>query len=249
MKKLILLAIITTVFVACKDKEKQSVTTENQIDVKQNMDKDSDWVYLFDGTSIKGWHIYNNSNGVNPWTIEDGTLFFPGRESGSTTEYNLVTDNDYKDFKLSLEWKISEAGNSGIMWGVIEDVKFEHPYNTGAEIQILDNERHPDAKANPKFHQAGALYDMVQPTQDVCKPAGEWNLCEIEIDHKTNKGSVTLNGTEIVTFPLKGEAWDALIANSKFKDWKDFGVSETGKICLQDHENRVWFKNIKIKNL
>ncbi len=100
---------------------------------------------------------------INPWTIEDGTLFFPGRESGSKTEYNLVTDNDYTDFKLSLEWKISEAGNSGIMWGVIEDIKFEHPYNTGPEIQILDNERHPDAIANPKFHQAGALYDMVQP--------------------------------------------------------------------------------------
>lgn len=243
--------MITVAFTACKDQQKGTETNKTNADANKEaeMANATEWEYLFDGTSMDAWHIYNNATGNNPWAIENGTLYFPGREPGSKNEYNLVTNKDYTDFKLSLEWKISEAGNSGIMWGVIEDLKFDHPYNTGAEIQILDNERHPDAKANPKYHQAGALYDMVQPTQDVCKPAGEWNLCEIEINHKTNKGSVVLNGTEIVTFPLHGEAWEAMIAKSKFKDWKDFGKSRTGKICLQDHENKVWFKNIKIKNL
>ena len=120
---------------------------------------------------------------------------------------------------------------------------------TGPEIQILDNERHPDAQANPKFHQAGALYDLVQPTADVCKPAGEWNHVLLSVNHNTNEGSVQLNGTEIVTFPLSGEGWDALVNNSKFKDWKGFGAFKTGRIGLQDHDDRVSFRNIKIKEL
>ena len=89
--------------------------------------------------------------------------------------HDIVTDKTYRSFQLSIEWNISEGGNSGIFWGVQEGENHNKPYSTGPEIQVLDNERHPDAKANPKFHQAGALYDMVQPSKDVCKPAGEWN--------------------------------------------------------------------------
>jgi len=114
---------------------------------------------------------------------------------------------------------------------------------------VLDNERHPDAKANPKFHQAGALYDMVQPKHDVCNPAGEWNLCVLKVNHETNQGSVTLNGIEIVSFPVHGEEWNALVANSKFKDWEGFGKHQTGHIGLQDHSDKVWYRNIKIKEL
>lgn len=246
MKKLILLIMVVLTIAACKTVTKEPVTVET--DTKE-IEMAPEWVSLFDGTSLSGWHVYNNPSGTNPWTIEGGVLMFPGRAAGSKPEFNLVTDNNYTDFILSIEWKISEGGNSGIMWGVIEDEKYEHPYDTGPEIQVLDNERHPDALANPKFHQAGALYDMVQPMYDVCKPAGEWNVCEIEINHQTNHGSVTLNGTEIVTFPVYGEAWDAMVAKSKFKDWKDFGKSKTGKICLQDHENKVSYRNIKIKTL
>lgn len=113
--------------------------------------------------------------------------------------------------------------------------KFNEAYQTGLEIQVLDNERHPDAKANPKFHQAGALYDLVQPEQDICKPAGEWNHCVLSVNHKTNEGSVTLNGTKIVSFPVHGEEWDKMVENSKFKGWEGFGKHHTGHIRLQDH--------------
>ena len=150
---------------------------------------------------------------------------------------------------LSIEWNVSEAGNSGIFWGVQEGEEFGEPYVTGPEIQVLDNERHPDAKANPKFHQAGALYDLVQPTADVCNPAGEWNHVLLTIDHNANQGNVVFNGTEIVRFPLSGEAWDDLVNNSKFKGWKGFGAFKTGKIGLQDHDDKVSFRNIKIKVL
>jgi len=148
-----------------------------------------------------------------------------------------------------LEWKIAEGGNSGIFWGVHEDSKFGEVYQTGPEIQVLDNERHPDAKVNGKLHQAGALYDMVAPSEDVCKPAGEWNHCIITINHTANSGTVVLNNVEIVKFPVHGAEWDAMVANSKFKDWEGFGIYKTGHIALQDHGDKVWYRNIKIKEI
>ena len=166
--------------------------------------------------------------------------------------HDLVTDKIFKNFQLSIEWNISEGGNSGIFWGVQEGENVNKPYSTGPEIQILDNERHPDAKANPKFHQAGALYDLVQPSKDVCKPAGEWNHVLLTIDHNKNQGSVVLNGTKIVEFPLRGEKWDKLVANSKFNDkceFDRFARLRSGKIGLQDHGNKVSFRNIKIRKL
>ncbi len=171
--------------------------------------------------------------------------FTPGKEGGK----NIITKDKYTNFILSLEWKISERGNSGVFWGIFEDEAFPEAYQTGPEIQVLDNERHPDANANPKYHQAGALYDMVQPAYDVCNPAGEWNTYIIKVDHNSNSGEVTLNGKVIVEFPVHGAAWDAMVAKSKFKDWKGFGKYQTGHIGLQDHRDKVWYRNIKIKKL
>ena len=171
--------------------------------------------------------------------------FTPDEDGGK----NIVTKDEYTNFKLSLEWKISEGGNSGIFWSVYEDSAYNEAYQTGPEIQVLDNERHPDAQANPKFHQAGALYDLVQPSSDVCKPAGEWNKCVIMVDHKNNEGWVELNDTRIVEFEPHGEQWDSLVAGSKFADWEGFGAYRTGKIGLQDHGDIVAYRNIKIKAL
>ena len=164
----------------------------------------------------------------------------------------LVTDKIFKSFQLSIEWNISEGGNSGIFWGVQEGENLSKPYLTAPEIQIIDNERHPDAKDKPKFHQAGAVYDLVEPTKDVCNPAGQWNHFLLTIDHNKNKVSVKLNGTKILEFPLSGEKWESLIANSKFSDeceYKRFAKLKSGKIGLQDHGNKVSFRNIKIRRL
>ena len=147
-----------------------------------------------------------------------------------------------------MDWKISEGGNSGIFWGVNEDPKLSEAYQTGPEIQILDNEKHPDAKAGTS-HRAGALYDMVSPIRDVTKPVGEWNNCIITINHKTNDGTIVLNGVEIVNFPVNNPEWKKMVSKSKFANWKEFGKYTTGKIGLQDHGNMVSFKDIKIKEL
>ncbi len=211
------------------------------------------WESLFDGSSLTGWHRFNRK-GVTPiWTAQNGVLTFdPELRQQGDYIHDLVTDEVYESFELSLEWNISEGGNSGIFWGVQEGESHHKPYSTGPEIQVLDNERHPDAKANPKFHQAGALYDLVQPSKDVCNPAGQWNHMILTIDHNKNQGSVALNGTQIVEFPLSGPEWDALVSNSKFNDdcnFKRFGKFKSGKIGLQDHGDKVSFRNIKIRKL
>lgn len=206
-----------------------------------------EWSILFDGTSFDQWHGYNNGMEMHPeWTIEDGAMkFTPGENGGK----NIVTNDSYTNFVLSLEWKISEGGNSGIFWSVFEDSTFSEAYQTGPEIQVLDNERHPDANVNGKLHQAGALYDMVEPEKDVVNPAGEWNRCILTIDHKNNIGMVEMNGTKIVEFAPHGEEWDKMVANSKFATWNGFGEYQTGKIGLQDHSDIVYYRDIKIKSL
>ena len=250
MKKNILVLSIILMGIACQGtpaKAQKETKTSKTVDAPQQ----GEWVALFDGETMNGWHQYNGEGVGEEWTVENGVMTFEPKENRQWGDggKNIVTDKEYTNFVLSIEWKVSEAGNSGIFWGVKEDDAYGEPYVTGPEIQILDNERHPDALANPKFHQAGALYDLVQPTADVCRPAGEWNHVLLTVDHTANKGSVVLNDTEIVTFPLHGEAWDKLVANSKFKDWEGFGAFKTGRIGLQDHDDRVSFRNIKIKEL
>ena len=242
MKK-ILITILTLLIIYCNKTPKKKGDQSEKSSQKE-------WVTLFDGKSFDGWHQFNETKMSSAWDIvDDAMVFDPSKQMDKKQNNDLVTDKEYTNFELSLEWNIAEGGNSGIFWGVKEGEQYRKPYTTGPEIQVLDNERHPDALANPKFHQAGALYDMVQPEQDVCKPAGEWNHVLLSIDYKSNKGSVALNGVEIVTFPVSGEKWDELIANSKFSDWDHFAKFKTGKIGLQDHGDMVSYRNIKIREL
>jgi len=233
--------------VACGQKKKEvnteMVVAENTTPVQE------EWEVLFDGSSFDGWHFYNAEAIDEPWKLEDGAMvFYPPKERPEGASYNIVTDKEYTNFVLTLEWKVSEGGNSGIFWGVKEDEKFGEPYLTGPEIQVLDDERHPDAK-NGTTHQAGALYDMIAPSEKAVHPAGEWNAVELTINHETNKGKVLLNGVKIVEFPVHGTEWDAMVAKSKFAGWEGFGAFQTGRIGLQDHRDIVAFRNIKIKEL
>ena len=227
-----------------KEQKAEKTVMEEPVEKQQN-----EWEVLFDGTSLDDWHFYNSGDVEAPWKLEDGAMvFYPPEEYPEGMSYNIVTDKEYTNFVLSLEWKVSEGGNSGIFWGVLEDEKFGQPYQTGPEIQVLDDERHPDAK-NGTTHQAGALYDMIAPSEKVVKPAGQWNAVELTVNHQTNEGAVVLNGTKIVEFPVHGEAWDAMVVDSKFSDWEGFGAYQTGKIGLQDHGDIVAYRNIKIKEL
>lgn len=253
MKTIGYFALALTLMAGCKEagkKDTQDAASkeEKTVTAKDKNTNKSEWVSLFDGKTFAGWHGYNSDKISPEWSVQDGAMVLTPDNTNKTGGKNLVTDKDYTDFELSLEWKISEGGNSGVFWGVKEDPELHEPYQTGPEIQVLDNERHPDAKAG-KTHQSGALYDMVPPSKDVAKPAGEWNTMVLKIDHRSNEGKVWLNGVEIVKFPVQGEAWKEMVKKSKFDGWKGFGIYETGKIGLQHHGNQVWFRNIKIKEL
>lgn len=248
MKKTsLLLLAVALVAVSCKDAEKQDnesvniQTEEDTMDTNENQDQ-----VLFNGENFDGWKAYNAEE-ITQWEVADNAVGLSPAEGRSGSE-NLISEEKYTNFELSLEWKIAEGGNSGIMWGVQEDEKFGEPYLTGPEIQVLDNEKHPDGQNGP-IRQSGALYDMVEPSEDVTKPVGEWNEMVLRINYDENKGSVTLNGTQVNEFPLHGEEWEKLVGNSKFKDWEDFGKHRTGHIALQDHGDKVWYRNIRIKEL
>ncbi len=257
MKKLVSVLLLSLGIISCQGNPNKKKNIESQKVKTSNVNEE--WISLFDGKTFNGWHQYNGESIGKEWAVEKGIMVFnpEGNRNYGDGGRNIVTDKEFTNFILSIEWKVSEAGNSGIFWGVKEGEEFGEPYLTGPEIQVLDNDRHPDAQENPKYHQAGALYDMVQPTSDVCNPAGEWNLVVLSIDHNTNKGSMVLNGTEIVTFAVHGPEWDSLVKASKFGNKEasnyleapKFGTFRTGKIGLQDHEDQVFFRNIKIKEL
>lgn len=246
MKKLSILFLVAFFVCSCKQKEtKEKIVLETKAKVVAQ----EEWEVLFDGTSLNAWTEYLKDSVSQNWKLENRTMvFYPPKNEPDGASYNLVTKSEYTDFILSLEWQISEGGNSGIFWGVKEDPSLHEAYQTGPEIQVLDNTRHPDAKVG-KTHHAGALYDMVGPSKDVTKPIGEWNTCVITVNHKTNTGSVILNGEAIVKFPVNNPEWSTMVAKSKFADWSDFGKYTTGKIGLQDHGDKVGYRNIKIKEL
>ena len=221
---------------------------------KQKVKEIPEWNSIFDGKSFNGWHLYNGGDPTEVWSIENKAMKFtpPAERKQGDPNYNIVSDKDYSSFELSLEWKISPAGNSGIFWGVVESEKYAEPYFTGSEIQVLDMgdpKYDPAAEKENAYYEAGALYDLVKPSQQVALPAGEWNHVILHIDHSKNYGFVKLNKVKIHEFPVHGKEWEKMIKSSKFKNWPDFGKARSGKIGFQDHGNLVWYKNIKIREL
>jgi hypothetical protein len=250
MKQILVFAMAISL-IACSDNSSEkkeetkieTVTNDNPLLTPEEQ-KDG-WQLLFDGTSIAGWHNYGGGSIGNAWKVSDGTLQFDGPAKKDTVAQDIVTDEEYDNFDLKLEWKIDTGGNSGIMFYVHEDTAYHRPYWTGPEMQILDNERHPDRKF-PK-HRAGDLYDLISCSKETVKPALEWN--QVEIKSLNGKLDFFLNGENVVSTTMWDDNWNKMIAASKFKQWPGFGTFKKGRICLQDHGSNVWFRNVKIKKL
>lgn len=201
-------------------------------------EKNEGWELLFDGKDMSKWRNFK-ADDINPkWIIEDGCMTLTCKGGG-----DIMTKKKYKNFDLKLDWKISIAGNSGIF--IFADETGKRIYSHAPEIQILDNERHKD-KEKPN-HRSGSLYDMITAPANSQKIAGEWNQVRIWVKDKHLK--VWQNGVLTADVVIGSSKWNELVQNSKFKNWKGFGKLEEGHIGLQDHADKVSFKNLKIKNL
>jgi hypothetical protein len=209
---------------------------------------DDGFVSLFDGKSTDGWRGYQKDHVPAKWLVEDGTLHFDPDAEGDGGD--IMIDRKYANFHLKLEWKIEEAGNSGILYLGSEDTIFHAIYYTAPEMQVLDNARHPDAKLGTNGNrQAGSLYDLIPADPQNFKGAGEWNQAEIIVKDKHVQH--IQNGVVVVEYDYGTQMWDALVARSKFPelnpDWAK--LQDEGYIDLEDHGNNVWYRNIKIKEL
>ncbi|TAE17142.1 MAG: DUF1080 domain-containing protein [Bacteroidetes bacterium] len=207
------------------------------------------WQLLFNGKNTQGWHNYGKTTIGKGWKVENGTLHLDASAKNdwqSADGGDIVFEQEFTNFHLSLEWKIAKNGNSGIMFFVHEDtLQYKYPWMTGPEMQVLDNNGHPDAKIFK--HRAGDLYDLIPCSKETVKPAGQWNHAEVIC----NKGVLTfkLNRTVVVTTTLWDAAWKKLVAESKFNAYPGFGIYQKGKIALQDHGDDVWYRNIKVRQL
>jgi hypothetical protein len=247
MLRVVCLVLAAAVLNSCgSSKPSTAATTPNALSMEERKDG---WQLLFDGSTLDGWHTYGYPTVGKGWVISDGTLALAtatSKEWPQNESHDLVTDEEYENYHLKVDWRISANGNSGIIFLVNEDkAKYKNTYETGLEMQVLDNNGHPDAKI-PK-HRAGDLYDLISSTSEPVKPAGEWNHAEVVL----NKGKLdlSLNGVHVVKTTLWDDNWKQLVANSKFKSMPAFATARKGKIALQEHGNDVWYRNIKIRKL
>jgi hypothetical protein len=217
--------------------------SEKQENSLSSKEKAEGWVLLFDGESMQHWRGFKKDEVPAAWTIEDDAIVLTGEGGG-----DIITREEYENFELVLDWKISEGGNSGIFFNVAEDDKFNYTWQTGPEMQIIDDERHPDAKQGKNNNrQAGTNYDLHPLSEPAVNPVGEYNTARLIV----NNGNVQhyLNGKKVVEYTLWSPEWERMVKDSKFASMENYGRYRSGHIALQDHGDKVWFKNIKIRPL
>ena len=262
MRLLLAALTISAVAAACQlnssktdDTDKKDTTVANTTTTPEaapntltDAQKSEGWQLLFDGTTKKGWHVYNNKSDGSAWKVADGALYLDTAKKKDWQVQgggDIVTDDEYDNFHFKVDWKVAPKGNSGIIFYINEDKKYEHTWHTGPEMQVLDNAGHADANINK--HRAGDLYDLISSSPETVKPAGEWN--HVEIISQNGNLEFHLNGTKVLQTTMWDDNWRKLIAGSKFKPRADFGTYKKGRIGLQDHGDLIMYRNIMIKKL
>ncbi|HEV8509766.1 MAG TPA: DUF1080 domain-containing protein [Gemmatimonadales bacterium] len=213
------------------------------------------WRLLFDGRTLAGWRgIGYDTVPSTHWVVVNGAI--KKIASGNVPRVadgrpavggDLETRDSFADFELSFEWKVTPGANSGVKYNVSEAMSLAQGHSAlGFEYQILDDDRHEDAKL--PSHRAGALYDLVAPNeQKQLRPVGEWNRSRIVF--RGNHGEHWLNGQIVVEFELGTARMDSLLAASKYKTIPGFGDKRRGHIVLQDHGDEVYFRELKVRPL
>lgn len=195
------------------------------------------WRLLFDGHRTAGWHPFKRGGAPEGWSVEAGALVRTGPGG------DIVTAEEFENFELTLEWNVAAGGNSGIFFRVTEAGGWI--FETGPEIQVLDDERHADGKS--RLTAAGSNFALHAAPAGVVHPAGEWNRVRLVV----NSAHVEhwLNGQKVVEYELGSPEWEALVQASKFAQWPGYGRARKGRIALQDHGDRVAYRDIKIRVL
>jgi hypothetical protein len=206
-------------------------------------EKSAGWTLLFDGRSLDGWRGYKKADAAGlRWKIDDGALSLPAATAPGTQAGDIISKDTFEQFELVFDWRIAPGGNSGVKYFILED----RDSAIGHEYQVIDDERHADAKVGP-HRQTAAFYDVLPAADRPLKPAGEWNTTRIAVRGQTVEH--WLNGKKVLQYELGSPALKAAIEKSKFKGIERFGTRQNGHILLQDHGNQVWFRTIKIHRL
>ncbi len=215
------------------------------------------WQLLFDGTSLRGWRgLGRDTVPTAHWAVDSGAIHkipsgqVPVQADGQPLGGgDLMTDATYGDFELAWEWKVAPGANSGVKYNVSEQLSTSiQPRNAakGFEYQIIDDDRHPDGKL--VRHKTGDLYDLLSSNERKrVRPVGEWN--QSRILYRGTHGEHWLNGEKVVEYDLGTPRMTAALAASKYKDWSWFGERRRTPIVLQDHNDAVWFRSLKIREI
>jgi Domain of Unknown Function (DUF1080) len=206
-------------------------------------EKKKNWQLLFDGKNFTGWHGYNMQGIPDCWIIEDQALTMT--TEGRAESQDIITNKIYRNFALSAEFKLTKGANSGIIFQVKEDTLYKFPYETGPEFQVIDHENWPDPLED--WQICGANYAMYPPQAKPFKPVGEWNRVLLVVDG--NHVTQILNGEVVVVYDKYSDEWKKLRASGKWANFPDYGKFDEGHISLQNHGTKVWYRNIKIKEL
>ena len=210
-------------------------------------EKAENWQLLFDGKDLKGWHSYLEKKPGKAWQVQNGSIFLNKNNNSTYQEFaDLVTNDEFENFDLKLEWKMDACANSGVMFYVNESPDYKNTYESGPEMQIADLACNDDGRILKC--RAGDLYDLISADTEWVHPASQWNQYEIV----ANNGHLTfyMNGHKTIDTQMWDDRWMDLIKNSKFIEWPGFGTFKKGHISLQGTENgRLWYRNIKIRKL
>lgn len=243
--------LVLGVFLSCTGK-KNPVSEQEGIKPEAEISQAPEWISLFDGETLEGWKRYH-ADEIGPlWSVEDGAIKCDGEGHGEgSPEFggSLITLETFGNFELELQWKISEGGNSGILYHVVEKPEYSHAYVTGPEFQVRDDGQ-PDGTPESLKNLAGSNYDMYDaPPTKKLNPVGEWNTAKIV--YKDGMVEHWLNGEKIVEFDENSEDFKQRFEKSKWsgEEYPDWNIYKEGSIALQDHGAAVWYRNIRIKKL
>jgi hypothetical protein len=203
-------------------------------------EKAAGWTLLFDGQTTKGWHSFKRASfPAKGWAVEEGWLHCLGKDGG-----DVLSDGEYDQFDLQWEWKLEPGGNSGLKYFVLESRNSA----IGHEYQMLDDAGNPDGKIAEGKRVTASFYDVLKPNvTPPTKPLGEINQSRVVV--KGNHVEHWLNGVKVLEYECGSEAVKAAVAESKFKNVSGFGTRLKAHLLLQDHHSKVWFRNIKIRDL